>query len=98
MKYFIVDIIYTVQLEEIEKTTLEHRAFLKTLYGKNLVLMSGLKVPRAGGIVIVRADSIEQAESFFKEDPYQKKGLAEYRFVEFKPLNHQDFLKEWIEL
>jgi uncharacterized protein YciI len=98
MKYFIIEIIYIVPLEEIEKTTLEHRAFLRTLYDRNLILMSGPKVPRNGGIVVTRADSIEQAEILFKDDPYKKKGLADYRFIEFRPLNHQEFIKDWIDL
>lgn len=98
MKYFIIEIIYTVPLEEIEKTTIEHRTFLRTLYNKNLILMSGPKVPRTGGIVIARAESIEYAENLFKDDPYKEKNLAEYRFIEFKPLNHQEFVKDWIEL
>lgn len=98
MKYFIIEIIYIVPLEDIEKTTLEHRTFLRKLYDEKLILMSGPKVPRSGGIVICRAESIEVAVNLFKVDPYQKKGLAEYRIIEFKPLNHQEFLNDWIEL
>lgn len=98
MKHFIIEIIYTAPIEEIEKTTLEHRAFLRGGYDKNMILLSGPKVPRNGGIIIARAESTEKAESFFKEDPYRKKGLAQYRFIEFKPVNHQDFLKDWVEI
>jgi hypothetical protein len=40
---------------------------------------------------------MEEIAEFFKDDPYQIKGLAEYHFIEFKPVYYQEFLKEWVD-
>ncbi|MGE5499296.1 MAG: YciI family protein [Syntrophothermus sp.] len=97
MRHFVCEIVYKAPLEKIQETTDEHRAFLRQGYEKGLILISGPQVPRLGGIVIARGESMESMDEFFKNDPYQKKGLAEYKFIEFSPKNFQDFLKEWAE-
>lgn len=97
MKHFICEIVYKAPIEKIEETTLEHRAFLKTGYEKGFILFSGPQVPRIGGIVVAKGESMEAMAEFFANDPYQKKGLAEYRFIEFSPKNFQDFMKAWVE-
>lgn len=97
MKFFVCEIVYKAPIEKIEETTLEHRGFLRTGYDKGFILLSGPQVPRTGGIVIAKAESMEAISEFFSSDPYQKKGLAEYTFIEFNPKNYQEFLKGWLE-
>lgn len=97
MKFFVCEIVYKAPLEKIEATTLEHRSFLRTGYDKGFILLSGPQVPRTGGIVIAKGESMEDIAAFFKNDPYQVKGLAEYTFIEFHPKNYQEFLKGWVE-
>lgn len=97
MKFFVCEIIYKAPIEQIEATTLEHRSFLRTGYDQGFILMSGPQVPRTGGMVIAKGESMEAMAEFFSNDPYQKKGLAVYEFIEFNPKNYQDFLKGWIE-
>lgn len=97
MKHFIIEIVYKAPLEKIEETTAEHRSFLKTGYEAGFILFSGPQVPRTGGIVLAKGESMEKVDEFFKSDPYRVKGLAEYRFIEFNPKNYQDFMKSWVE-
>jgi len=97
MKYFVVEIIYTAPIEQIEATTSEHRNYLKQGYEKGFLLLSGPKIPRNGGIVIAKFESLEAITEFFKNDPYQSKNLAEYKITEFMPKNFQENLKNWIE-
>lgn len=97
MKYFVCEIVYKAPIEKIEETTLEHRGFLKGGYDEGFILLSGPQVPRTGGILIAKSESMEKIAEFFKNDPYQKKGLAEYVFIEFMPKNYQEFLKDWLE-
>ncbi|MEO8398330.1 MAG: YciI family protein [Ignavibacteriaceae bacterium] len=96
MKHFIIKINYTAPIEKIDKTLAEHRNFLQIGYDIGFLLCSGPQNPRTGGIVIARADSKEELELLFKKDPYQINSLAEYEFIEFNPVKHQDFLKDWI--
>ncbi|MCU7492569.1 MAG: hypothetical protein HF300_09670 [Ignavibacteria bacterium] len=97
MKFFVCEIIYKAPLDQIEAATLEHRTFLRTGYDKGFILLSGPQVPRTGGIVIVKGESMEEVAEFFSNDPYKKKGLAEHTFIEFSPKNYQDFVKGWVE-
>jgi uncharacterized protein YciI len=96
MKHFIVDITFTSPLEKIDAILPKHREFLQTGYDKGLLLMSGPKNPRVGGVVVARAGSLEDIINFFSNDPYKLNGVADYNFTEFNPVKHQDFLKEWI--
>ena len=97
MEHFVVEIIYRARIEEIEKVLEAHRSFLDEGYKKGIILMSGPQVPRIGGIIIARADSMEELAHFFKDDPYQVKGLAHYQYIRFNPVKHQAALEEWIK-
>ena len=96
MKHFIVEITYTVPAEQLGDVTPEHRAYLQTGYDSGLLLFSGPQVPRVGGIAVARAASLEEIQQFFADDPYQKRGLAIYRFVEFNPVKNQAFMEPWL--
>jgi len=95
MKHFLVEINYLVPAETIGETVVEHRAFLQTGYDRGLLLISGPRVPRTGGVVIARAGSLQEIQEFFRDDPYQQKGLAAYTFTEFDPVKRQPFLEDW---
>lgn len=96
MKHFIIELTYIIPLEQIGEITPEHRAFLQTGYERGWLLMSGPQVPRTGGMVVGRAPSLEAMQQFFLDDPYQKKGAATYRFVEFDPVRLQEWMKAWV--
>lgn len=96
MKHFLVDITYLVDLEKISEILPKHREFLQTGYNQNLLLMSGPKNPKTGGIVIARAENIEVIKSFFNNDPYNIEKYASYEFLEFDPVKRQEFMEEWI--
>ncbi len=97
LKHFLIEVIYTVPFEQLAETVGEHRAFLQGGFDRGLLLLSGPKNPRTGGIVIARAPSQADLELFFTQDPYRLKGLAEYRYTEFTPVKNQPFLKDWLE-
>lgn len=96
MKHFIVEITYTVPAEQLGDTVTEHRAHLQTGYDAGLLLFSGPQVPRVGGIIVARAASLEELQRFCAADPYQLKGLATYRYIEFAPVKHQAFIAPWL--
>ena len=58
--------------------------------------MSGPENPRTGGVVIAKANSLEEIKSFFSNDPYFKNNSAEYEFREFNPVKFQNILADWI--
>lgn len=95
MKHFIIEVTYRIPVEQLGENLAEHRAFLQTGYAKGWLLCSGPQAPRLGGMVVARAPSLEDLQAFFKNDPYQLKGLADYRFVEFEPVLRQALLETW---
>lgn len=97
MKYFLIEITYTVPFSTLEPIVPEHRAFLQRGYDKGWLLLSGPMNPRTGGIVIARSPSQEDLQHFFAGDPYALRGFASYRFMEFEPVKYQPFLAEWIQ-
>jgi uncharacterized protein YciI len=70
---------------------------LQAGYKAEMLLVSGPKVPRTGGIVIAKANSMEEIAAYFKNDPYALNDAAEYSFIEFNPKSHQEILKDWLE-
>lgn len=96
MKHFVVEIIYKAPLEKINEVRDRHRAFLDVGYKRGMILMSGPQVPRIGGVIIGRAESMEDFASLLADDPYQVEGVAEYKFMEFTPVHFQEIIKEWI--
>jgi uncharacterized protein YciI len=96
MKHFMIELTYLVPAEQLAEIVTEHRAFLQTGYDAGRLLFSGPQNPRVGGIVLARAESLEEIQQFFSGDPYQIKGLASYRFVEFNPVKFQPFIEPWL--
>ncbi|MFA6596144.1 MAG: YciI family protein [Ignavibacteriaceae bacterium] len=96
MKHFLILITYKVDLAIIDSLLGQHRAFLQTGYDKNLLLMSGPENPRSGGIVIAKANSLEEIKNFFQNDPYYKNNAAGYEYREFNPVKFQPVLTDWI--
>ena len=97
MKHFIIEIIYKVPLEKVNEVLPLHREYLKTGYEKSIMLASGRQASLKGGILIARANSEEEIREFSAKDPYYTNGCADYRFIEFNPVLHQEFLNDWIE-
>jgi uncharacterized protein YciI len=97
MKHFIINITYKAPLTVIDEILPEHRKFLQEGYDQGLLLCSGPRNPRTGGILVARAESVEQIKLLFEKDPYKIKGAGDYEFVGFDPVKRQPFLEEWIK-
>ncbi len=97
MKHFFVDIDYLVPVEELAEILPRHRAFLQTGYEQDILLFSGPKEPRTGGLAIARSETQAQLETFFQNDPYQIEHVATHRFIEFNPVLFQPWLESWIK-
>lgn len=89
---FIVTLTYLKPIEVVEKYLAEHRAFLEIYYQKDLLIASGPKNPRDGGIIISNHKDREQLETFLKQDPFYVNQIAKFDIVEFTPVKfHEKF-------
>lgn len=84
---FVIDITYISMLETVEQLVASHMAFIERGYASGLFLASGAKVPRSGGIIIARGQSVADIEALITGDPFHMAGVAKYRITEFDPGN-----------
>ena len=80
---FIVSLTYVKPLEVIDSLLEEHVAWLKANYAAGVLLASGRKVPRTGGVILARAESREALDAVLAGDPFYREGAARYDVTEF---------------
>ena len=82
--YAISIIRYRKPLEDVQKHTDTHRAYLQGLKQEGLLIASGPMVPRNGGMLLLRVpDNKAQAtlDSIRDNDPYVRFGVAQHELL-----------------
>ncbi|HCA26838.1 MAG TPA: GTP cyclohydrolase [Betaproteobacteria bacterium] len=82
---FIVSLNYVSALDQVDALLEGHIEFLNRQYEKKIFIASGRKVPRTGGVIFARAKNKEALNTILEQDPFYKKGVAEYEVTEFVP-------------
>ena len=54
---FVIELVYSADLTEIDAHMAAHVAFLKKYYASGHFLVSGRKIPRDGGIILAVGDT-----------------------------------------
>jgi uncharacterized protein YciI len=80
---FVIDLKYTVPLEQLDAHMTEHVKYLHKYYKLNVFVASGRKVPRTGGIILAKGKTLEEINEIIREDPFYKHKLAEFSVTEF---------------
>ena len=94
---FIIELIYKVDLAEIDAHMTSHVEFLEKYYTAGNFLVSGRKLPRDGGIILAVGSSRQQIEAIAKEDPFYTQGLADVRIVEFRTSQRASDIQQRID-
>ena len=94
---FVIELLYTADLAEIDKHMPAHVRFLKQHYAAGTFLVSGRKIPRDGGVIIATATNREAIESIVARDPFVERRLAEVRIIEFRASQRADDLPGRVE-
>ena len=94
---FVIELIYTADLAEIDAHRAAHVGFLKKYYAAGNFLVSGRKIPRDGGIILAVATSRHQIETIIREDPFYEHGLADFRIIEFRASQRAHDIQKRIE-
>ncbi|MDT8978480.1 YciI family protein [Paenibacillus sp. chi10] len=82
---YVVELSYTKPMSDVDVHLDAHRAFLDEHYAKGVFLLSGPKEPRTGGIIVVDAQTEEEARSYIEQDPFFVHHVAEYHYIAFRP-------------
>ena len=94
---FVIELIYKATLAEIDANMAAHVRFLKKHYAAGTFLVSGRKIPRDGGIIVAVGKDRQQLEAIIREDPFCKRGLADFRIIEFRASQRADDIQKRIE-
>lgn len=79
---------YRKPLEEALKLLDEHRAYLRELQAKGLLLASGPVDPRHGGALLLRVPdegSAQALDAIRDGDPFVQQGCAQYELLPWAP-------------
>jgi uncharacterized protein YciI len=82
---FVAISMYLKPLEEVDKVAPAHAAWISKHYAAGRILGSGPRVPRTGGVILAREESLEAFLALLAEDPFQQEGIAHYEIFEFAP-------------
>jgi uncharacterized protein YciI len=94
---FVIELVYTAALTEIDAHMRAHVRFLKKYYAAGNFLVSGRKVPREGGIIIAIGRNRAEIQSIVEEDPFYAHGLADFRIIEFRASQRADDIPARVE-
>ncbi|WP_394838164.1 YciI family protein [Pendulispora rubella] len=86
--YAIAIIRYRQPLERIQQVVDRHRAYLKGLQEKGILLASGPLDPRSGGALLLRVpdDAVQATLDQVRDgDPYVLEGVAQYELLPWVP-------------
>jgi len=86
--YAIALVRYRKPLEDILKVVDAHRAYLRDLQAKGLMLASGPMDPRSGGILLLRVPdegSAAALDAIRDGDPFIQQGCAQYELLPWLP-------------
>ena len=94
---FVIELTYKAPLAEIDAHMAAHVKFLKKYYASGNFLVSGRKIPRDGGIILAVGESRQQIETIIQEDPFNRRGLADFRVIEFRASQRADDIQQRID-
>ena len=82
--YAIALIRYRRPLDEVLAVLEEHRAYLRDLQARGILLASGPMEPRAGGMLLLRVPDdavLATLDRVRDDDPYTRTGMAQYELI-----------------
>ncbi|MGW2559290.1 YciI family protein [Streptomyces sp. NPDC001514] len=80
---FVLELTYTAPVERVDELLAAHVAWLDTLYEDGVVIASGRKNPRDGGVLLAVGDDRARIEEIAAADPFVTGGVCTYRITEF---------------
>ncbi len=85
--YAVAIIRYRRPLEEVIVHQDAHRAYLRGLKDKGLLIASGPMNPRFGGLLLLRVadDDLHALDQIREDDPFYKNGVAQYELIGWAP-------------
>jgi uncharacterized protein YciI len=93
--YAIAIIRYRRPIDEIDKVTADHRAYLGQLKERGVLIAAGPFDPRLGGALLLRvpdSDVITTLDRIRDEDPYIRRKVAQYEILPWNVMGGREDL------
>ncbi|AZV06081.1 MULTISPECIES: YciI family protein [Enterobacter] len=90
---YIVILTYIKPLEEVDAAIPAHVEWLKKGYAEGIFLASGRRIPRNGGVILAKCESLTSLEECLREDPFQTLKLATVEIIPFEPSMKTELLE-----
>jgi uncharacterized protein YciI len=86
--YAVAVIRYRAPLEQVVVYQDPHRAYLRELKAKGVLIASGPCNPRFGGILLLRVsdDDFKALDAIRDSDPFVQNGVAQYELLGWNPV------------
>jgi uncharacterized protein YciI len=87
--YGLVLIRYRKPLDEVVAATEPHRAYLRELQNRRVLIAAGPFDPRTGGALLLRLPDVDAAKALNAVrdgDPFYRDGVANYELIAWNPL------------
>lgn len=94
---FVAILTYVRPLEEVDALLAEHVQFLDRHYASGLFVVSGRRVPRTGGVILIASNDREHVLSVISTDPFAAGGVATYELIEFAPTKMRDGFEPFLK-
>ena len=82
---FIAILTYKKPLSEVDRFLAAHREYLAEHYAAGDFIVSGPQTPRAGGVIMIKAENRIAVDAIIAKDPFNINDVADYQIVEFTP-------------
>ncbi|WP_321994171.1 hypothetical protein [Clostridium butyricum] len=82
MKYFLIEGIVTHPERMTEKIMQEHQDYTGILMKEGKVLFSSLKSDMSSSITVVKSETEQIVQDFYREDPFLKSNIITYSISE----------------
>lgn len=80
---FIIELTYKKAMSDVEEHLEAHRTFLDQLYADGVLIASGPKIPRDGGVILAREMNRGELEKLLERDPFFIHEIAQFKITDF---------------
>ena len=84
MNLFIISLSYKAALADVDQYLTGHNQFLRKYFDSGTFICSGPKIPRVGGIILSKSETIDAVKTIITEDPFNINNVADYDITEFR--------------
>lgn len=82
---FVIVLTYVEPLDVVDRYLVAHVDYLERQYAAGIFIASGRRIPRTGGVILARAESLPALQEILGQDPFSVHGVAKYDVIEFSP-------------